>query len=126
MCELEIGLLSVARVAVSRDSKHVTRDRPMNDVRYYFHLWTHARPQYAAAMAEVDFGDSELFEQLGDTTPVSKHIRFTDDDGDTEETSVLGEKLEECEEKIQTLTDENILCKNDVCPQLTLASARAL
>ena len=73
-------------------------------------------------MAEVEFGDSELFEQLGDTAPVSTHIRFADDDGDTEETSNLREKLEECEEKIQTLTDENILCTNYVSPWLTLAS----
>ncbi|CAL8249864.1 unnamed protein product [Boreogadus saida] len=60
-------------------------------------------------MAEVDFGDSELFDQLGDNPPTSTHIRFTEDEGDDEETSDHRDKFEDFEEKIQTLTDENIL-----------------
>ena len=63
-------------------------------------------------MAEVDFGDSELFDQLGDNPPVSTHIRFADDEGDAEETSELRDKFEEFEEKIQTLADENILSQS--------------
>ncbi|XP_035514468.1 zinc finger CCHC domain-containing protein 8, partial [Morone saxatilis] len=52
-------------------------------------------------MAEVDFGDSELFEQLDDSAPpVPTHIRFTDDEEETEET-------EESADSIQRLTEEN-------------------
>lgn len=62
-------------------------------------------------MAEVDFGDSELFQQLDDSAPpVPTHIRFTDDDEeDQEETSQLRSRLEECDDYIQRLTEENIL-----------------
>ncbi|XP_010730816.2 zinc finger CCHC domain-containing protein 8 [Larimichthys crocea] len=59
-------------------------------------------------MAEVDFGDSELFEQLDDSAPaVPTHIRFTDDEEDQEETSRLRSRLEECDDYIQRLTEEN-------------------
>ncbi|XP_076587593.1 zinc finger CCHC domain-containing protein 8 isoform X2 [Chaetodon auriga] len=59
-------------------------------------------------MAEVDFGDSELFQQLDDSEPrVAKHIRFTDDEEDQEEKSHLQSRLEECDDYIQRLTDEN-------------------
>ncbi|XP_029961267.1 zinc finger CCHC domain-containing protein 8 isoform X2 [Salarias fasciatus] len=59
-------------------------------------------------MAEVDFGDSELFEQLHDSTPaIPKHIRFTDDDEEQDEASQLRLRLEECEEHNQRLNEEN-------------------
>ncbi|KAM7018197.1 zinc finger CCHC domain-containing protein 8 [Tautogolabrus adspersus] len=65
-------------------------------------------------MAEVDFGDSELFEQLDDDSApplVPTHIRFTDDDneeeGEQEETSRLRSRQEECDDYIQRLTEEN-------------------
>lgn len=54
---------------------------------------------------EVDFGDSELFEQFEADTPVAKHIRFTDD----KEAPDLRERIEECEETINRLKTENIL-----------------
>lgn len=61
-------------------------------------------------MAEVDFGDSELFQQLDDSAPpVPTHIRFTDDEEDQEETSQLRSRLEESDDCIQRLTEENIL-----------------
>lgn len=64
-------------------------------------------------MAEVDFGDSELFEQLDDSAPlVPTHIRFTDDDEEEqeeEEASQLRSRLEESDDYIQRLTEENIL-----------------
>uniref|UniRef100_H2T5U0 Zinc finger CCHC domain-containing protein 8 n=1 Tax=Takifugu rubripes TaxID=31033 RepID=H2T5U0_TAKRU len=61
-------------------------------------------------MAEVDFGDSELFEQLGDSPPpVSQHIRFTDDEDDCDEIRQLRSRLEECEDCNQRLIEENIL-----------------
>uniref|UniRef100_A0A3Q3MN85 Zinc finger CCHC domain-containing protein 8 n=1 Tax=Mastacembelus armatus TaxID=205130 RepID=A0A3Q3MN85_9TELE len=61
-------------------------------------------------MAEVDFGDRELFEQLDDTAfSVPTHIRFTDDEEDQDETSQLRSRLEDCEDYIQRLTEENIL-----------------
>lgn len=63
-------------------------------------------------MAEVDFGDSELFEQLDESTPptVPTHIRFTcNDEEEQEETSQLSSRLEECDDHIQRLTEENIL-----------------
>lgn len=67
-------------------------------------------PQSWVKMAEVDFGDSELFEQIDDSAPqVAKHIRFTDDGEDQEEKSHLKSRLEECDDYIQRLTDENIL-----------------
>ncbi|XP_054466807.1 zinc finger CCHC domain-containing protein 8 [Anoplopoma fimbria] len=56
-------------------------------------------------MAEVDFGDSELFQQLDDSPlPVPTHIRFTSDEEEQEETR---SRLEECDEHIQRLTEEN-------------------
>ncbi|TKS78649.1 Zinc finger CCHC domain-containing protein 8 TRAMP-like complex RNA-binding factor ZCCHC8 [Collichthys lucidus] len=64
-------------------------------------------------MAELDFGDSELFEQLDDSAPaVPTHIRFTDDEEEQEETSRLRSRLEECDDYIQRLTEENILPKD--------------
>ncbi|KAM9546757.1 zinc finger CCHC domain-containing protein 8-like isoform 2-T2 [Salvelinus alpinus] len=60
-------------------------------------------------MAEVDFGDCELFEQLEESMPVATHIRFTEEGG--EEGSELSERLEECEETIRGLIEENILLK---------------
>ncbi|CDQ66210.1 unnamed protein product [Oncorhynchus mykiss] len=58
-------------------------------------------------MAEFDFGDCELFEQLEESMPVATHIRFTEEGG--EEGSELSERLEECEETIRSLIEENIL-----------------
>ncbi|XP_067376662.1 zinc finger CCHC domain-containing protein 8 isoform X2 [Channa argus] len=60
-------------------------------------------------MAEVDFGDSELFQQLDDcASPVPTHIRFADDDEeDQTDTSRLRSRLEECDGYIQRLTEEN-------------------
>ncbi len=67
-------------------------------------------------MAEVDFGDSELFQQLDDSAPpVAAHIRFTDDEEDQEETAQLRSRLEECNEYIQRLTEENILVGGALC-----------
>lgn len=63
-------------------------------------------------MAEVDFGDTELFQQLDDSAPpVPTHIRFTDDDEEEEqeETEQLRSRLEECDDLIQRLTEDNIL-----------------
>lgn len=69
-------------------------------------------------MAEVDFGDRELFEQLGDSLPpVSEHIRFTDDDEDCDEIRQLRSRLEECEDYNQRLTEENILTVGSDWPQ---------
>ncbi|XP_017269094.3 zinc finger CCHC domain-containing protein 8 [Kryptolebias marmoratus] len=60
-------------------------------------------------MAEVDFGDSELFQQLEDSVPfVPRHIRFTNDDEENqEESNELRMKLQECEANIQKLSEEN-------------------
>ncbi|XP_077571135.1 zinc finger CCHC domain-containing protein 8 [Stigmatopora nigra] len=64
-------------------------------------------------MAEVDFGDAQLFEQLDDFTPAPTHVRFPDceitsepedDDG---ETGLLRRRLEECGECIEKLTKDN-------------------
>lgn len=61
-------------------------------------------------MAEVDFGDSELFQQLEEpVTPVSKHIRFTDDEEEQEEIGHLRTRVEEFDDHIQRLVEENIL-----------------
>lgn len=69
-------------------------------------------------MAEVDFGDRELFEQLGASeSPVSTHIRFTDDNEDCEELRRLRSRLEECEDYNQKLTEENILIMGSDWPQ---------
>ncbi|KAM9394075.1 zinc finger CCHC domain-containing protein 8 [Pholidichthys leucotaenia] len=60
-------------------------------------------------MAEVDFGDSELFQQLDESAPlVPVHIHFTEDDADgQDEKCQLLSRLEECEDYIQKLTEEN-------------------
>lgn len=82
-----------------------------------FDLWTPVLHQWAGKkMAEVDFGDSELFEQLDDSAPtLSKHIRFTDDEEDQEEMGQLRSRLEECDADIQRLTEENILVGGAQC-----------
>ncbi|KAL2092057.1 hypothetical protein ACEWY4_011855 [Coilia grayii] len=58
-------------------------------------------------MAEVDFGDSELFEQLDERRPVATHLRFDIYEDDPEELQGLREKLEQCEETISRLNAEN-------------------
>ncbi|XP_029367543.1 zinc finger CCHC domain-containing protein 8 [Echeneis naucrates] len=59
-------------------------------------------------MAEVDFGDRELFEQLDESAPPAPtHVRFTDDEDESEETSQLRSRLEESDALIQRLTEEN-------------------
>ncbi|XP_041856003.1 zinc finger CCHC domain-containing protein 8 isoform X2 [Melanotaenia boesemani] len=60
-------------------------------------------------MAEVDFGDRELFQQLDDNALLPpRHIRFPDgDEENEEETTQLRSRLEECEDKIERLTAEN-------------------
>ncbi|KAF7661606.1 hypothetical protein LDENG_00258070 [Lucifuga dentata] len=62
-------------------------------------------------MAEVDFGDSELFQQLDDDTAplVPTHLRFTDEDEGSEDMSALQNRLEESDAYIQRLIEENIL-----------------
>lgn len=61
-------------------------------------------------MAEFDFGDIELFQQLDESTPlVPTHIRFTDDEEDKEETTQLRNRLEESDDYVQRLIEENIL-----------------
>lgn len=60
-------------------------------------------------MAEVDFGDSELFEQLDEERPVATHLRFETDEDAPEEIQELRERLEEYEETISRLNAENIL-----------------
>uniref|UniRef100_A0A3B3Z978 Zinc finger CCHC domain-containing protein 8 n=1 Tax=Periophthalmus magnuspinnatus TaxID=409849 RepID=A0A3B3Z978_9GOBI len=61
-------------------------------------------------MAEVDFGDRELFEQLDDAAPsVNTHIRFTEENEKESELGVLRSRLEESDSLIQKLTEENIL-----------------
>lgn len=58
---------------------------------------------------EVDFGDSELFEQLDADPPVPKHIRFTDDEEEEAPDALqeLRERLEECEGTVERLKAEN-------------------
>ncbi|KAL6114133.1 zcchc8 [Pungitius sinensis] len=59
-------------------------------------------------MAEVDFGDSELFEQLDDSAPTAPtHIRFTSDDGDQEEESQVRDLLDTSDDSFQRLVEEN-------------------
>uniref|UniRef100_A0A3P8UBJ9 Zinc finger CCHC domain-containing protein 8 n=1 Tax=Amphiprion percula TaxID=161767 RepID=A0A3P8UBJ9_AMPPE len=66
-------------------------------------------------MAEVDFGDSELFQQLDDSAPpLPTHIRFTEDGEDQGETSQLRNRLEDCDDYIQRLSEENILLKLNI------------
>lgn len=72
-------------------------------------------------MDEVDFGDSELFQQLEDSAPpVSRHIRFTEDEGEDEEANELRSRLEECEDTIERLSEENILVC--VCSMFAISS----
>ncbi|XP_077456067.1 zinc finger CCHC domain-containing protein 8 [Stigmatopora argus] len=63
-------------------------------------------------MAEVDFGDAQLFEQLDDFTPAPTHIRFPDgestsDPEDDGEAGLLRRRLDECGECIEKLTKDN-------------------
>ncbi|XP_070712197.1 zinc finger CCHC domain-containing protein 8 [Pempheris klunzingeri] len=59
-------------------------------------------------MAEVDFGDRELFQQLDDSAPeLPTHISFTDDGEEQDETSQLRNRLEEYDNYIQRLNEEN-------------------
>nr|DBA23192.1 TPA: hypothetical protein GDO54_014130 [Pyxicephalus adspersus] len=64
-------------------------------------------------MAEVDFGDSELFEQLdGDVAPKPIHIRFDEAEDSELESGGLQEQLARCEETIEQLRAENILFRH--------------
>lgn len=75
-------------------------------------------------MADVDFGNTELFGQLGGSLPpVSKHIRFTEDDEDCDEIRQLRSRLEECEDYNQRLAEENILTVGSDWPQRELTAA---
>ncbi|XP_078523698.1 zinc finger CCHC domain-containing protein 8 isoform X2 [Lissotriton helveticus] len=58
-------------------------------------------------MAEVDFGDSELFEQLEDEPPKPVHIRFNELDDSSEELEGLRERVRQCEATIEDLKSEN-------------------
>ncbi|CAL9708814.1 unnamed protein product [Knipowitschia caucasica] len=59
-------------------------------------------------MAEVDFGDSELFQQLDDSAaPESTHIRFTDEETEETELGLLRTRLQEAEALNQKLVEEN-------------------
>ncbi|XP_075033967.1 zinc finger CCHC domain-containing protein 8 [Mixophyes fleayi] len=59
-------------------------------------------------MAEVEFGDSELFEQLdGETAPLQTHIRFDQAEESEAEPGGLQEHLTRCEETIAQLRLEN-------------------
>ncbi|KAF3708398.1 Zinc finger CCHC domain-containing protein 8 TRAMP-like complex RNA-binding factor ZCCHC8 [Channa argus] len=70
----------------------------------------HSQKNSSVKMAEVDFGATELIQQLNDfTQPAAMHDRFTDDEEDQDDTSQLGSRLEDCDGYIQRLTEENIL-----------------
>uniref|UniRef100_A0A3Q0QZF5 Zinc finger CCHC domain-containing protein 8 n=1 Tax=Amphilophus citrinellus TaxID=61819 RepID=A0A3Q0QZF5_AMPCI len=74
----------------------------------------------APAMAELDFGDNELFQQLDDSgPPLPTHLRFTDDEVEQDEKSQLRSRLEESDDYIQRLTEENILVA--LCASTTFA-----
>ncbi|XP_077418379.1 zinc finger CCHC domain-containing protein 8 [Vanacampus margaritifer] len=65
-----------------------------------------------AKMAEIEFGDAELFEQLDDFVPAPTHIRFPDQSDadaleDDEEMRRLRSRLDECDDCIEKLTEEN-------------------
>lgn len=61
-------------------------------------------------MAEVEFGDQELFEQLdGDVKPQAKHIRFDDTEDSHLEPGGLQEQLARYGDTIEQLRAENIL-----------------
>lgn len=72
-------------------------------------------------MAEVEFGDSELFEQLdGEAAPQAVHIRFDQAEDSEVESCGLQEQLARCEETIAQLRAENILYRRRIpcrkCP----------
>ncbi|XP_069071053.1 zinc finger CCHC domain-containing protein 8 isoform X1 [Pleurodeles waltl] len=58
-------------------------------------------------MAEVDFGDSELFEQLDDEPQKPVHIRFDELDDSLEESEGLRERVQQYEATIEDLKAEN-------------------
>ncbi|XP_056391300.1 zinc finger CCHC domain-containing protein 8 [Hyla sarda] len=59
-------------------------------------------------MAEVEFGDSELFEQLdGDAIPQAVHVRFDQTEDSEAEASSFQEQLARCEETVAQLRAEN-------------------
>ncbi|KAM3938019.1 zinc finger CCHC domain-containing protein 8 [Leptodactylus fuscus] len=59
-------------------------------------------------MAEVEFGDSELFEQLDDeAAPSAVHIRFDQTEDSEVEASSFQQQLASCEETIAQLRAEN-------------------
>ncbi|KAM8886334.1 zinc finger CCHC domain-containing protein 8 [Spinachia spinachia] len=59
-------------------------------------------------MAEVDFGDSELFEQLDDSAPTAAtHVRFASDDEEQEEKSQVRGLLDTSDDSVQRLVEEN-------------------
>ncbi|KAJ1093204.1 hypothetical protein NDU88_006309 [Pleurodeles waltl] len=62
-------------------------------------------------MAEVDFGDSELFEQLDDEPQKPVHIRFDELDDSLEESEGLRERVQQYEATIEDLKAENILSR---------------
>lgn len=64
-------------------------------------------------MAEVDFGCSELFQQLDEDKPAATHIRFEDARESEDESQGLRERLEECEETVARLKEENILSRRN-------------
>ncbi|KAK1156408.1 zinc finger CCHC domain-containing protein 8-like [Acipenser oxyrinchus oxyrinchus] len=64
-------------------------------------------------MAEVDFGGSELFQQLDEDKPAATHIRFEDARESEDERRGLRERLEECEETVARLKEENILSRRN-------------
>ncbi|KAG9487686.1 hypothetical protein GDO78_007471 [Eleutherodactylus coqui] len=60
-------------------------------------------------MAEVEFGDSELFEQLDDdAVPQAVHVRFDQTEDSEAESSSFQEQLARCEETISQLRAENL------------------
>uniref|UniRef100_A0A8C5DED5 Zinc finger CCHC domain-containing protein 8 n=1 Tax=Gouania willdenowi TaxID=441366 RepID=A0A8C5DED5_GOUWI len=72
----------------------------------------------------VEFGDSELFEQLDDfTAPVNAHIHFTEDEPGQRDPNESRDRLEECEDHIQRLTEQNNLLRKKlktlICPSGT-------
>lgn len=80
-------------------------------------------------MAEVEFGDSELFQLLDDDSAplVPTHLRFTDEDEGSEETRILQSRLEESDAYIQKLLEENILVSVSFSVLvLTLANYRSV
>nr|XP_019956664.1 PREDICTED: zinc finger CCHC domain-containing protein 8 [Paralichthys olivaceus] len=65
-------------------------------------------------MADVDFGDSELFEQLDHSEPPTPtHIRFTDNEEEPEEMSRRA-RLKEYHDSIKRLTEENAVLRRQL------------